>query len=263
MEVGDVIDQNEELQIQYAEAELGEGLEVLQLVPMDVEEEGFTYYDTAVQERLAGALEELKTGSMKWTAQTPLAVLNPYGTGSNGLYLYFETDRNRQVSYTIHVEDASIPDFTATAAETGDRQYSKTHEFQIIGLVPGMTNEVTLTLTGSWGNVRQNVHFTVDMPEPQSGYPVRLEYTDGDSEAEPAEGLYTMMRINGHLGYSFFFDNEGLAFLQFIDHQYQELLTTRQAIAAFEKNKIRDLAILALFLIYSISCIIVDVAVRL
>ena len=209
-EVGDVIDQNEELQIQYAEAELGEGLEVLQLVPMDVEEEGFTYYDTAVQERLAGALEELKTGSMKWTAQTPLAVLNPYGTGSNGLYLYFETDRNRQVSYTIHVEDASIPDFTATAAETGDRQYSKTHEFQIIGLVPGMTNEVTLTLTGSWGNVRQNVHFTVDMPEPQSGYPVRLEYTDGDSEAEPAEGLYTMMRINGHLGYSFFFDDEGV-----------------------------------------------------
>lgn len=45
-----------------------------------------------------------------------------------------------------------------------------------------------------------------------------------------------------------FFDNEGLAFLQFIDHQYQELLTTRQAIAAFEKNKIRDLAILSLFL---------------
>ena len=35
-----------------------------------------------------------------------------------------------------------------------------------------------------------------------------------------------------------FFDNEGLAFLQFIDHQYQELLTTRQAIAAFKINVI-------------------------
>lgn len=210
MDVGDVIDRNEEMQVEYAEAELGDGIRALQLVPMDMEEEGFTYYDISVQDRLEGALEALKYNGMEWTAERPLAVLNPYGTGSNGLYLYFETEGNREVSYTIHVEDETIPDFTRTAAEDGESSYSKSHEIQIIGLVPGMKNEVTLTLSGSWGNVRQTVHFTVDMPETQSGYPVQLEYTDGDSDAEPAEGLYTMMRINGHLGYSFFFDDEGV-----------------------------------------------------
>lgn len=209
-DVGEVFEQNQELQIEYAEAELGDGIRVLQLVPMDIEAEGFTYYDTAVQERLESALEDLKADGMDWSADTPLAVLNPYGTGSNGLYLYFKTDLETQVSYSIHVEDETIPDFTASAAEADGKTHTRTHEFQIIGLVPGMTNEVTLTLTGSWGNVRQIVHFEIDMPETQSGYPVRLDYTDGASEAEQSEGLYAMMRVNGYLGYGFFFDNDGI-----------------------------------------------------
>lgn len=209
-DVGEVIDQDESLQVQYAEAELGDSIRVLQLVPMDIEEEGFTYYDTAVQERLDRALEDLK-GSTDWTAETPLAVLNPYGTGSNGLYMYFETDQRTQVSYTIHVDDAEISDYTAVAQDLDSEQgYTREHEFQIVGLVPGMTNEVTMTITGSWGNVRQIVSFQVDMPETQSGYPIRLETTDGSSDAELADGLYAMMRINGYLGYSFFFDNEGV-----------------------------------------------------
>lgn len=164
-DVGEVFGRNEEQQVEYAQAELGDGIRVLQLVPMDIEEEGFTYYDISVQERLENSLEELKSSEMDWTAETPLAVLNPYGTGSNGLYLYFETELDTQVAYTIHVEDETISDYTATAARQDGRSYGRTHEFQLIGLVPGMTNEVTLTLTGSWGNVRQIVRFTVDMPD--------------------------------------------------------------------------------------------------
>ncbi len=54
--------QRKNWQIEYAEADLGdEGMRALYLVPMDIEEEGFTFYDTEVQQRLAGALEELKT----------------------------------------------------------------------------------------------------------------------------------------------------------------------------------------------------------
>lgn len=209
-DVGKVVNQDEQLQVEYAQAELGEGIDALQLVPMDIEEEGFTYYDTDVQQRLDAALENLKNGSMDWTATTPLAVLNPYGTGSNGLYMYFETDSNTRVTYTIHVEDETIPDFTRTAADAGGKKYTKVHEFQIIGLVPGMTNQVTMEISGSWGNVRQSVSFTVDMPETQSGYEVRLETTEGDSREELSEGLYALMRVNGYLGYGYFYDNSGI-----------------------------------------------------
>ncbi|HIS51918.1 MAG TPA: aryl-sulfate sulfotransferase [Candidatus Onthomonas avicola] len=207
---GEVVERDEALQIEYAEVDLNGGLRVLQLVPMDLEEENFTYYDAGVQQRLSDALEELKAGDVQWTASNPLAVLNPYGTGSNGLYLYFETDLPTQVSYTVHVEDDSIPDYTATAADAGGETYTRVHEFQLIGLVPGETNEVTMQVTGSWGTVRQTVTFTVDMPETQSGYDTTLETTDGTSDAALTEGLFAMMRVNGYLGYGFFYDNAGV-----------------------------------------------------
>ena len=76
--------------------------------------------------------------------------------------------------------------------------------------MPGEVNEVTLTIAGSWGNLRQTVHFTVEMPGTESGYNTRLETTDGSSEEELSDGLFTMMRVNGYLGYGFMYDNAGV-----------------------------------------------------
>ena len=210
-ETGDVIAELEEWQVDFAEAELGEGLRAIQLVPQDIGEEGFTFYDLEVQQRLDGALQDIKAArGMSWTATTPLAVLNPFGTGSNGLYLYFETEQDTKVTYTIHVEADGISDFTAEAADASGKEYTRNHEFQLIGLVPGERNEVTLTMTGTWGNTRQVVRFSVDMPETSSGYSTRLEVTEGSSDQPQAEGLFAMMRVNGYLGYGFFFDDDGV-----------------------------------------------------
>lgn len=209
-ETGNLIEEMDEWQVDVTEAPLGEGLRALQLVPQDLEEEGFTFYDTQVQQRLANTLESLKTEGMQWTATTPLAVLNPFGTGSNGLYLYFITDQPTRVSYTVRVPDSDIPDFSADAADASGQDFTRTHEFQLIGLVPGETNQVTLTMTGSWGNTRQVVSFTVTMPETSSGYATRLEVTEGSSDQPQDDSLFAMMRVNGTLGYGFFYDNAGV-----------------------------------------------------
>ena len=206
---GDVVAQSSQWEVDLAEADLGDGLKALQLVPQDIEQEGFTYYDEGVQERLYQVVEELKHNSdLEWTASMPLAILNPYGTGSNGLYLYFETDMATSVSYTVHVD--GLADFTAEAADASGKDYVKAHEFQLIGLVPGEVNEVTLNISGKWGNTRQTIHFTVDMPQTRSGYATQLEVTEGESAAAQADGLFAMMRVNGYLGYGFFFDNDGV-----------------------------------------------------
>ena len=206
---GDVVGQSSQWQVDLAEADLGEGLKAFQLVPQDIEDDGFTYYDEGVQQRLYQVVQELKNASgMNWTASQPLAILNPYGTGSNGLYLYFETDLATTVRYTVQVE--GLPDFSATAADASGKDYTKTHELQLIGLVPGEVNQVTLTVEGKWGNTRQTIHFSVEMPDTRSGYATRLEVTEGDSTEVQAEGLFTMMRVNGYLGYGFFFDNDGV-----------------------------------------------------
>ena len=179
-DTGSFIQENAQWEVDIMQANLGEGLYAFQLVPQDIESENFTYYDSSVQQRLSQVVQELKSmPEVTWSATQPLAILNPYGTGSNGLYLYFETDMATQISYSIHVPDSDIPDFTATASDISGEEYTKTHEFQIIGLVPGETNEVTLTITGRWGNTRQIVSFTVEMPQTSSGYSTRLEVTEG------------------------------------------------------------------------------------
>ena len=217
VDVGDLIGVDETEQVEIRHAPIEASITVLQLVPTDIEEEGFTYYDTGVQQRIRAMLERGQALSargaehrVEWTAETPLAVLDPFGTGANGLYLYFETDFPTQVEYTVHVDDERIPDYTATAADHSGREYTATHEFQLIGLVPGEVNEVTLRLRGSWGNLRQTVRFAIEMPETHSGYDTILEVTDGASAEPLDEGLFTMMRTNGYLGYGFLYDNSGV-----------------------------------------------------
>lgn len=201
-DTGSFIQESAQWEVDIMQANLGEGLYAFQLVPQDIESENFTYYDSSVQQRLSQVVQELKSmPEVTWSATQPLAILNPYGTGSNGLYLYFETDMATQISYSIHVPGSDIPDFTATASDISGEEYTKTHEFQIIGLVPGEINEVTLTITGRWGNTRQIVSFTVEMPQTFSGYSTRLEVTEGSSSQPLSEGLFAMMRVNVYLGY--------------------------------------------------------------
>ena len=213
VDVGDLIGVVEAEQVEIRTAPVEASITVLQLIPTDIEAEGFTYYDTGVQQRLRRTLDlgqAIPDGRVEWTAETPLAVLDPFGTGANGLYLYFETDLPTRVEYAVHVEDERIPDFTATAADASGQAYTTSHELQLIGLVPGEVNEVTLKLRGSWGNVRQTVRFTIEMPETHSGYDTLLDHTDGESGEALDDGLFTMMRTNGYLGYGFLYDNAGV-----------------------------------------------------
>lgn len=217
-ETGDLLASTED-DIELYEAAVNSDLRVAQLIPDEVDDEGFTYYDEDVQQRIADTLDGLKNLDIKWTASNPLAVLNPFGTGSNGLYLYFETDLPTQVTYTVTTSNADTQEWTATARNCfldqddvqaeQESEYSTVHEFQLIGLVPGATNQVTMTITGEWGNVRQEVTFSIDMPETASGYATQLESTEGESTQQLSDGLFALVRQNGYLGYGFFYDNQG------------------------------------------------------
>lgn len=205
---GDVADREASQQVTVYTAPVEASIEVVQIVPDEYEEEGFTYYDEDVQDRLAYTLLDL-TREKTYTLGSPLAVLNPFGTSSNGLYLYFRTDAPTQVTYTVHVEDESIPDYTATVNNQGADGYSRLQEFLLVGLVPGMENTVTLSAeTRQQGTAYT---FTIDMPESASGYASQLEVEDGDVDVEQlSDGLFYAMGFGDYYGYTFFFDNEGV-----------------------------------------------------
>ena len=215
IEAGQLLTSNDDLGIDVHDAGIDSELRVLRLVPTAAEDDGFTYYDTDVQNRIAQAITDIQQLDIQWTASNPLAILNPFGTGSNGLYLYFTTDRYTSVTYTIESEGADP--FTASARDiavetpldANEDGLARTHSFQIVGLVPGAVNNVALTITGPAGNVTQTVTFSVNMPETDSGYPTHLDSAAGSSAQPLSDGLYALMRTNGYLGYGFFFDNGG------------------------------------------------------
>ena len=209
VQVGEHQYTSEERAVSVYDASVESTISVSRIVPDEYEEDGFTYYDEDVQQRLGQQLMEMVGQGASMDA--PLAVLDPFGTGSNGLLLSFQTERRSQIRYTVHTTSAELPDYTAVAQSSADgNSFSRNHCFLLIGLVPGETNEVTLEALGERGRVQQTVTFTIDMPEAISGYANQLDTTDGDSTAALTDGLHYAMGLGDYYGYTFFFDNDGV-----------------------------------------------------
>ena len=209
IQVGEHQYTSEERAVSVYDASVESTISVSRIVPDEYEEDGFTYYDEDVQQRLGQQLMEMVGQGASMDA--PLAVLDPFGTGSNGLLLSFQTERRSQIRYTVHTTSAELPDYTAVAQSSADgNSFSRNHCFLLIGLVPGETNEVTLEALGERGRVQQTVTFTIEMPEAVSGYANQLDTTDGDSTAALTDGLYYAMGLGDYYGYTFFFDNDGV-----------------------------------------------------
>ncbi len=238
IETGTYTFTDDEINVQMYRQPVEASIEVAQILPGEYEQEGFTYYDEEVQQRLAQSLMTMMARG-GYTMDAPLAVLNPFGTGSNGLYLYFTTDYNCQIRYTVTTDDESIPAYTATANSA--EEFGKVQEFLLIGLVPGQENQVTLEAVNRQGEVKQSFTFTIQMPETTSGHPNRLEATEGESTAEMSDGLFYAMGLSDYYGYTFFFDNDGiLRYEMLLDgyHSDRILSLDDQILACVGSNKI-------------------------
>ncbi|MCH4159798.1 MAG: aryl-sulfate sulfotransferase [Bifidobacterium sp.] len=115
---------------------------------------------------------------------------NPYGTNTTGLYVYFTTTEAVKVSYTISAQDTDYADFTATP-DKGD-EYVTTHEFQALGLIPGVTNTITFTLTAK--NGKQTTR-TIEHKGAKllSDVEVQLTSTKKDTSQDLGNGLYAIL----------------------------------------------------------------------
>lgn len=130
-----------------------ERLENVEITDMGIEA---PYRDNA-SGKVQQLINELK-GNNKYTQNDPLVMYNPYGTLGLSLYVYFQTEEDVEVSYNISVPEDDIPDFGGKlSSEAG-----KTHEYALLGLVPGYVN--TITITTESGNVKKEVSFDYVCP---------------------------------------------------------------------------------------------------
>lgn len=140
---------------------------------------------------------------------------NPYGTNRNSMYVYFTTSGNCYCRYTISVKDKNIPDFTRTAKINTSGDLTKEHEYQLIGLVAGQTNYITMRLYNSSDELSEVRTFSVDIPKSRVGAPNMLETEKGRSKTVISNGLYVVFqdgkKVSGHKKYAILlYDNSGI-----------------------------------------------------
>lgn len=162
-------------------------------------------YQDVIQDKLDVLLED------EYSFDDPLMIYNPYGTNSLGLNLYFTTDQESEVSYTIHVDDKDIEDFSRTLSNGEEGNLTKHHAYQLIGLIAGEENDVTLTLKDKDGKTIDTKEFTVDLSDVAVNGEKKLEVTEGDSKEELTNGLYTMLGNDSDgQDYLALYDNDGI-----------------------------------------------------
>ena len=177
----------------------------------------YTVYDVDDQADIAEDLEDQHAGQ---TIDDPLVVYNPFGTNTQSLYIYFETEDAASISYTVSVSDeevATITDSSLTSTsiddftrEVDDGAASTEHEFTLYGLIPDVENEVTLTATYEDGTSETHT-FSCKMCDVIGDEELQLVVEEGTSDAELTDGLYTILgNENSVVPFIYLYDNQGI-----------------------------------------------------
>ena len=107
-----------------------------------------TVYTKKYQEAASVVIHQQKE-KQSYTLESPLFLLDPYGTIHNGLYLYYSSEEPCQVNYSIYVDHDAIPTFHGTLSTS--EVLGTEQEGLIVGLMPGMKNYLVLTETDETG----------------------------------------------------------------------------------------------------------------
>ena len=164
-------------------------------------------YNAEEQQKIADELEKKKE-SQEYTLSNMLIEYNPFGTNTQSLYVYFETDSAVKVSYTIHVKEDDIADFSRNVYQ--DEEYQKEHEFQVIGLIPDTENTITFYITNEDGSTDTN-EIVYEMGSLYGEEAVQLD-TDVKQSADKLEdGLYVVLGNDSpSMDFMYYYDNNGV-----------------------------------------------------
>lgn len=170
--------------------------------------ESITPYNDKYRKVIDEKLSELLKAD--YTLEEPLLILNPYGTNNLGLNIYFSTEEEMRISYTISVKNKTISDFSRTLNNGSTSRYAKEHSYQIIGLVPGEENTIDVVGKNRKGK-ETKVTFTIDMTEISCESDTILENISGESDEKLTDGLYVLFGLDKAFNANnYIYDNNGI-----------------------------------------------------
>lgn len=164
-------------------------------------------YKEEEQKKVAEKLEKKKE-SQDYNLNNMLIEYNPFGTNTQSLYVYFKTDVAVKVSYTIHVKDDGISDFSRDVCQ--DEEYQTEHEFQVIGLIPDTENTITFYVTNEDGSTNTK-EIVYEMGSLYGEEKVRLDTDMKQSADQLEDGLYVILgNDSSSMDFMYYYDNSGV-----------------------------------------------------
>lgn len=171
-------------------------------------------YQEVVDEKINEKLEN------DYSVSEPLMIYNPYGTNKNSINLYFQTEEKVEVEYTVQTQGFS--DFTRTLKNDGEGNLTTEHAYQIIGLIVGKKNTLTLKLKDASSTVIEEVSFEIDFTNISSSVTSQLKIKEGESKEELTEGLFVMFgHDKAYQANNYLYDTNGVLRSELVLEEYR------------------------------------------
>ena len=154
-------------------------------------EEVDTVYTKKYQKAVDGIIKQYKKKN-DYTLDSPLLIMNPYGTSELGLYLYYETEEPTTLMYTIHVEADHIPDFRAILCTQALENEMHVQEGTIVGLIAGMKNYITFEEMDEDKQVIHTKKICVDLSKMSEDGQVNYIASKLNKEIDTLSALYAL-----------------------------------------------------------------------
>ena len=170
-------------------------------------------YNENYQNQIYQQIEKYKIMN-KYTSDNPLLIENPFGTNTTGIYVYFITETDCKVSYTISCK--GYEDFSRTLNTNTTSGFTKEHEYLLIGAIPGAKSTITLHINNKNNQEIDSISWSYQAPKLQGGNEyVTVDTTTYDTTSPLSNGLYTVLgndvtEESDVLAYMRLYDNNGI-----------------------------------------------------
>ena len=204
--------------VEYARPEIISAKDMYKKIAKKLKEKKPEVYSVKYQKAAKSIIDKYKKNG-KYTVDAPLLIVNPYGTNTTGLYIYFKHKFRVNTKYTVNVkeidgkENIKGGDFSGSLYTNTTGMPLAEQEGLIIGMIPGEKNYVSVYIYDENNKMIAKAGYKLDIPESKTVTMKTLNVTQDREVSQLSEGLYSVFglddagRKDKHI---LFYDNNGV-----------------------------------------------------